>query len=93
MRQPFVSWRIAHGVGTPSVPPVARHRESKVARKYALTDRESDVAHWLCLGKTNPEIATILAIAPGTVKIHVQNIFAKLGVENRTQAAVALGGE
>ena len=66
--------------------------KSKVARKYALTDRESEVAHWLCLGKTNPEIATILAIAPGTVKIHVQNIFAKLGVENRTQAAVALGG-
>jgi len=42
----------------------------------------------LAQGRTNPQIAEELAISRGTVKIHVQNIIAKLGVSDRTQAAV-----
>jgi DNA-binding NarL/FixJ family response regulator len=39
-------------------------------------------------GKTNAEIAQALSLSVGTVKIHVEHIIAKLGVSDRTQAAV-----
>jgi DNA-binding NarL/FixJ family response regulator len=53
-----------------------------------LTPRESEVLQHIAKGETNREIATALTIAPGTVKIHVERIIAKLGVSDRTQAAV-----
>jgi CheY-like chemotaxis protein/DNA-binding CsgD family transcriptional regulator len=53
-----------------------------------LTRREAEVLFWLTQGKTSPEIAMILAAAPNTVKKHAQNIFQKLGVDNRTAAAL-----
>jgi DNA-binding NarL/FixJ family response regulator len=53
-----------------------------------LTPRETDVLRLLVEGKTNREIAEDLVISAGTVKIHVQHIIAKLGVSDRTQAAV-----
>lgn len=56
--------------------------------KMGLTPREGDVLLWLAQGKTNAEIATILALSDKTVKIHVGHIFEKLGVENRTAAAL-----
>jgi DNA-binding CsgD family transcriptional regulator len=46
------------------------------------------VLFWLTQGKTSPEIGIILGTALNTVKKHVQNVFQKLGVENRTAAAV-----
>jgi DNA-binding CsgD family transcriptional regulator len=52
-----------------------------------LTPREREVLHWIAEGKSNAAIASILGIAAGTVKQHVENILAKLGVENRTGAA------
>jgi DNA-binding NarL/FixJ family response regulator len=52
-----------------------------------LTGRETEVLHWLADGKSNAEIAAILGLAVGTVKRHVENLLAKLGVENRTAAA------
>lgn len=52
-----------------------------------LTRRENEIGHWLCAGKTNTEIAIILAITPGTVKRHLENIYEKLGVPNRVSAA------
>ncbi|OYW19468.1 MAG: hypothetical protein B7Z52_03545, partial [Burkholderiales bacterium 12-64-5] len=51
-----------------------------------LSDREADVMQWLADGKTNGEIADILAISTSTVNKHVESILKKLGVENRTQA-------
>jgi DNA-binding NarL/FixJ family response regulator len=53
-----------------------------------LTQRESDVLRQLALGLTNKEIAQALKISYETVKEHVQHILRKLGVTDRTQAAV-----
>jgi DNA-binding NarL/FixJ family response regulator len=53
-----------------------------------LTRREQEVLRLLAEGLTNREIAHSLTISVGTVKIHVEHIIAKLGVADRTQAAV-----
>jgi DNA-binding NarL/FixJ family response regulator len=52
-----------------------------------LSTRELEVLESMCKGKTNQEIALALHISPFTVKNHVQRIFRKIGVTNRTQAA------
>ena len=53
-----------------------------------LTARELEALRLLALGKTNREVAQDLRISLSTVKAHVQRIIAKLGVSDRTQAAV-----
>lgn len=53
-----------------------------------LTQRESEVLRQLALGLTNKEIAATLHISYETVKEHVQHILRKIGVSDRTQAAV-----
>src|SRR5262245_15550712 len=52
-----------------------------------LTPRETEVLKLIVKGLSNSEIAKTLAISIGTVKIHVNNILSKLGVNDRTQAA------
>ncbi|HZM33627.1 MAG TPA: XrtB/PEP-CTERM-associated transcriptional regulator EpsA [Burkholderiales bacterium] len=52
-----------------------------------LSMRELEVLESICKGKTNLDIAAALDISPFTVKNHVQRIFRKIGVTNRTQAA------
>ncbi len=52
-----------------------------------LTARELEVLRYVALGQTNPQIARNLAYSVGTIKLHVQHIITKLGVENRAQAA------
>jgi DNA-binding CsgD family transcriptional regulator len=51
---------------------------------------------WIARGKPNRDIAEILALSPRTVNKHLEQIYTKLGVENRASAAVAatrvLGG-
>ena len=53
-----------------------------------LTAREAEILGLLARGQTNPQIARELVVSPGTVKNHVRHIIAKLGVSDRTQAAV-----
>lgn len=53
---------------------------------FALTDREAEVLYWLSLGKTNRDIGHILSMSPRTVNKHLESIFRKLAVENRTAA-------
>jgi DNA-binding CsgD family transcriptional regulator len=53
-----------------------------------LTERELEVLRLMSAGLTNPEISKTLSISKHTAKSHVINIFNKLGVKNRTQAAV-----
>ncbi|TVP44520.1 MAG: DNA-binding response regulator [Halomonas sp.] len=52
-----------------------------------LTRRESQVLLWIAQGKTNREIGQILELSPRTVNKHLEQVFRKLGVENRTSAA------
>lgn len=53
-----------------------------------LTKRESEVLAWLGQGKTNGEIGCILCCSSRTVQKHLERIYIKLGVENRTAAAM-----
>lgn len=53
-----------------------------------LTAREREVLNWLSGGKTDKDIGDILGISPRTVHKHLQRIYEKLGVENRTAAVV-----
>jgi len=53
-----------------------------------LTEREMDVLRLIAAGKSNQEVADELFISVKTVKYHVTNLLAKLGVEDRTQAAI-----
>jgi DNA-binding response OmpR family regulator/DNA-binding CsgD family transcriptional regulator len=55
--------------------------------RLGLTRREAQVLLWLGQGKSNRDIATILGLSPRTVNKHLEQIFAKLGVENRASAA------
>ena len=55
---------------------------------FDLTGREADVLLWLVNGKSNKEIAEILSISPRTVNKYLDQVYVKLGVENRTAAAM-----
>jgi DNA-binding NarL/FixJ family response regulator len=57
-------------------------------KTYQLTAREAEVLMWLARGKSNSEIAMILNISPRTINKHLEQIFRKLMVENRTSAAI-----
>lgn len=56
-------------------------------KQLGLTSREGEVLSWLAKGKTNRDIAQILGLSPRTIDKHLEQIYAKLGVENRTAAA------
>ena len=57
-----------------------------------LTAREHEVLALVALGKTNEEIARRLWLAPGTVRKHLENVYAKLEVHTRTAAVARLLG-
>lgn len=61
---------------------------SRASKRLDLTEREFDVLRLITQGKSNKEIGVILEISPYTVKTHIRNLTQKLGVEDRTQAAV-----
>ena len=65
-----------------------RAEEPSGALPEGITPREAEVLGLMARGFTNPQIAEELGITRGTAKVHVQNIIAKLGVSDRTQAAV-----
>jgi len=79
--------QVAHG--NMVFPPAARkwlfghHPEDN----FDLSAREWDVLALVAEGLTNPQIAEKLTVTDNTVKFHLQNIFQKLGVNNRTEAA------
>ena len=61
--------------------------ERQLQSALSLTSRESEVLLWISRGKANREIGAILDISPRTVNKHLEQIFVKLGVENRASAA------
>ena len=89
--------RAVAGGGLPLAPQLVRrllqeyadHRVTPDRRLEQLTDREADVLRRIAAGDSNIEIASRLHIGEGTVKTHVAAVLRKLGVRDRTQAAVA----
>jgi DNA-binding NarL/FixJ family response regulator len=68
------------------VAPPARAADAGLAEP--LSEREREILELLALGLNNREIADRLSLAPGTVKNYVTTILQKLGVRDRTQAAI-----
>jgi len=63
----------------------ARHEHPTLA---ALTPQQKKIMALICAGKANKQIAYELSLAEATVKAHITGLLARLGVKNRTQAAV-----
>ena len=93
---PLVDWLVSE-----SAEPLVRRTESGrvIVRRtgealfleeeqcgIGLTMREQEVLSWVARGKTNPQIAELLWLAPSTVRKHLENVYAKLGVTTRTAA-------
>ena len=58
--------------------------------KIGLTERQCEVLRLMSRGKSNRDIASLLGLSEGTVKVHMTAIFKALGVSSRTQAMVAI---
>ena len=62
--------------------------EALLRERFVLTIRESEVLIWIAKGKSNRDIGEILGLSARTVNKHLEQIYVKLGVENRASAAV-----
>jgi DNA-binding response OmpR family regulator/DNA-binding CsgD family transcriptional regulator len=62
-------------------------QEHQLKQRLALTLREAEVLLWIARGKSNRDIGEILGLSPRTVNKHLEHIYDKLGVENRSSAA------
>jgi len=80
----FLCAHACHALGAPS--PLMPPRSDPAP--VGLTAREREVLQWLARGKTDAEIATLLAISPRTVNKHLEHVYVKLGVETRTAAVM-----
>ncbi|WP_372399127.1 response regulator transcription factor [Azospirillum sp. HJ39] len=67
--------------------PTAGRQEAILRDVLGLTAREAEVLLWIANGKPNRDIGEILGISPRTVNKHLEQVFTKLGVENRASAA------
>ncbi|WP_018897092.1 response regulator transcription factor [Rhizobium sp. 2MFCol3.1] len=65
-----------------------RADDQVLRQRFALTNRESEVLLWIAKGKANRDIGEILGLSARTVNKHLEQIYVKLGVENRASAAV-----
>jgi len=68
--------------------PSSPHSQDISKPANPLTHREQEILSLLAAGKTNQEIAQVLYIAPGTVRVHIHAILQKLEVSDRTQAVI-----
>lgn len=73
-----------------SSPPVSYPHPPEIADPAQLTPRQRQVLEFIAQGKSNKEIARVLNLSDGTVKVHVNALFRTLGVHNRVSAAAAL---
>ena len=72
--------------------PPAQDEIAALRAHFPLTRREAEVVAWLAKGKSNRDIAAILSLSPRTIDKHLEAVFAKLSVENRTSAAALIFG-
>jgi two-component system, NarL family, response regulator len=70
------------------IPPAVGAKLAERMSQPQLSDRELEVLRLMSVGKTNPEMCDDLCISESTIKFHINNIFNKLGVSDRTQAVV-----
>ena len=70
------------------LPPMARDRLAERTSLVELTPREHEVLTYITRGQSNRDIANQLRIAEKTVRIHVSSVLDKMGVRDRTQAAI-----
>ncbi len=73
--------------GKSRIPPPVAERLAERMSGTALTERETEVLRLIVGGNSNKEIAAALYISEATVKTHINSLFGKLGVSDRTQAA------
>jgi DNA-binding response OmpR family regulator/DNA-binding CsgD family transcriptional regulator len=66
--------------------------ENYLREVFALSAREAEVLLWIARGKPNKDVSDILGISPRTVNKHLEQVFTKLGVENRASAAALAVG-
>ena len=71
-----------------AVPRPAAAIDPQTVARYGLTPREIQVLQWVALGKTDRDIGLLLECSPNTVHKHLQRVYTKLGVENRTAAVM-----
>ena len=84
----ILGFLVARRLKTPAQPDHTTDQPSlSVLNRQDFSDRELDVLLFLCHGYSNSEIADQLGVTTNTVKTHLKNIYGKLGVSNRTQAA------
>ena len=76
-------------VGQRRIPPAIGARLAEAMPRSELTQRELEVLGLVVRGLSNRKIGDALSITEGTVKIHMNNILSKMGVQDRTQAATA----
>ncbi|BDH62983.1 DNA-binding response regulator [Lysinibacillus sp. PLM2] len=88
IRKIMLGESIMHPVATTQLEESIREEENLPHIKNPLTPRERDVLAELTKGKSNREIASSLFVTEKTVKTHISNIFNKLQVQDRTQAAL-----
>jgi DNA-binding NarL/FixJ family response regulator len=77
--------RVVHA-GDKYIPNMVKAKLEERSPRSALSPRELEILKLIAKGKSNKEIAANLAISDGTVKIHVNRILTKLGVDDRTHA-------
>ena len=74
--------------GEQKLPPGVLSRLEQRAKRADLTEREMEVLQLVVKGRSNKEISSDLFISEDTVKYHLKTLFSKLGVQDRTEAAI-----
>ena len=73
--------------------PSLEERIEALGEEKGLSQREREIAGLLCMGKNNKEIAQELYLSSNTVKVHLSNLYHKIGAANRVQAVSILNGD
>ncbi|MDP5220202.1 helix-turn-helix transcriptional regulator [Ruegeria sp. 2205SS24-7] len=84
----FIGFSAAREVLVKLVPQRTDSNEDVLRSAFNLTIREAEVLYWLTLGKTNRDISAILSQSARTVNKHLEQVFQKMGVDNRRSGAV-----
>ena len=79
---------LATGAGSQPAPPAGHVADGGSAKRGDMTERELEVLRLISRGASNREIAETLVISEGTVKNHISSILSRLGLRDRTQAAI-----